>query len=96
MSANSERSSTPGDVEQQTYTLTANLHARPAAQLAQTAARFESEIAVAHGGRSANPHSVLSLMGLGATSGGAVTITAHGADAEAAVSALIEVLAAAR
>jgi phosphotransferase system HPr (HPr) family protein len=76
-----------------TVTLPANLHARPAGKLAQAAARFDSTIRLEHGGRTINPTGVLAVMGLGATTGTTVRITAHGTDAEAAVRSLADILA---
>jgi phosphotransferase system HPr (HPr) family protein len=74
-------------------TLPANLHARPAGKLAQTAARFSSVIRLEYAGRSVNPTGVLAVMSLGATAGTTLTVRAQGDDAEAAVRALVEVLA---
>lgn len=76
-----------------TVTLPANLHARPAGKLAQTAARFSSAIRLDYAGRSINPTGVLAVMSLGATAGTTLTVRAQGDDAEAAVRALTEVLA---
>jgi phosphotransferase system HPr (HPr) family protein len=75
-----------------TVTLPADLHARPAGRLAQTAAGFESVISLEYGGRTINPTGVLSVMGLGATAGSTMTIRAEGADADQATRALVQVL----
>jgi phosphocarrier protein HPr len=72
--------------------LTEDLHARPAGSLAQTAAGFTSAVTVSYGSRSVNVRSVLSIMGLGATSGQTVTLRATGPDAAEAVAALSAVL----
>src|SRR5581483_6705787 len=74
-------------------TLPANLHARPAGKLAQTAARFSSAVRLDYAGRSVNPTGVLAVMSLGATAGTTVTLRAQGTDAEQAVQALADVLA---
>lgn len=74
-------------------TLPANLHARPAGKLAQTAGRFTSVIRLEYAGKSVNPKGVLAVMSLGATAGATVTLRAEGADAEQAVQALADVLA---
>ena len=50
-------------------TLTGDLHARPAASLAIAAAKFSSSIALLVGEHRADAKSVLSVMGIGATSG---------------------------
>jgi phosphocarrier protein HPr len=72
--------------------LSGDLHARPAGMLAIAAARFASVIEVSAGGGQADAKSVLSVMGIGATSGQRVTVRATGADASDAVAALIEIL----
>jgi phosphocarrier protein HPr len=72
--------------------LSGDLHARPAGMLAIAAARFASVIEVSAGGSQADAKSVLSVMGIGATSGQRVTVRATGADASDAVAALIEIL----
>jgi phosphocarrier protein HPr len=76
----------------ETITLAGDLHARPAGALAVAAARFASAVSVAVGARTVDAKSVLSVMGLGATSGQQVTVTADGPDAAEAVAALIEIL----
>ncbi|MFI1396407.1 HPr family phosphocarrier protein [Streptomyces sp. NPDC020681] len=73
--------------------LPANLHARPAGQLARVAAGFTSAIQLEHDGRTVNPTGVLAVMGLGATAGSTVTVRAEGPDADEAVTALAEILA---
>jgi phosphocarrier protein HPr len=74
-------------------TLGGDLHARPAGSLALAAARFTSSIELAAGGRTADAKSVLSVMGIGATSGQVVTVRATGADAAEAVAAITGILA---
>jgi phosphocarrier protein HPr len=74
-------------------TLAGDLHARPAGSLAIAAARFKSSIELAAGGRTADAKSVLSVMGIGATSGQVVTIRATGPDAAEAVAAITGILA---
>jgi phosphocarrier protein HPr len=74
-------------------TLAGDLHARPAGSLAIAAAKFESAIELATGGRTADAKSVLSVMGIGATSGQVVTVRATGPDAAEAVAALTGILA---
>ncbi|MCZ0988695.1 HPr family phosphocarrier protein [Streptomyces diastatochromogenes] len=75
--------------------LPANLHARPAGQLARAAADFTSAIQLEYADRTVNPTGVLAVMGLGATAGSTVTVRAEGDDAEQAVTALAQILAAA-
>lgn len=66
----------------------AGLHARPAALFVQTAKRFQSQITVTYGSRTANAKSILNILTLGASRGAQVTVQAEGADAEAALAAL--------
>lgn len=92
----------------ETITLGGDLHARPAGALAVAAARFAAAITLttgtlttgtlttgglAAGAKTADAKSVLSVMGLGATSGQQVTVAADGPDAAEAVAALIAILA---
>jgi len=82
-----------GPRREQAITLAGDLHARPAGALAVAAGRFTSAISVTAGARTVDGKSVLGVMGLGATAGQQVTVSADGPDAEAAVAALITVLA---
>jgi len=81
----------PANCEQE-ITLTGDLHARPAGALAVAAGRFASVIRVTAGGRTVDAKSVLSVMGLGATSGQDITVSAAGPDAQEAVAALVAIL----
>ncbi len=74
-------------------TLSGDLHARPAGSLAVAAAGFASIVRIAVGAVSVDAKSVLSVMGLGATSGQEVVVRATGPDADQAVAALIGILA---
>ncbi len=74
-------------------TLAGDLHARPAGSLAIAAAKFESSILLSAGPNTADAKSVLSVMGIGATSGQVVTVRATGPDANEAVVAITEILA---
>jgi phosphotransferase system HPr (HPr) family protein len=77
---------------EQEITLEGDLHARPAGALAVAAGRFAAAIMVTTGGHSADAKSVLGVMGLGATSGQHLTVSAAGPDAREAVAALIAIL----
>jgi phosphotransferase system HPr (HPr) family protein len=86
MSASSESMSTAQ------VTLTADLHARPAAQVVRIVAAHEAGVWLRVGDRDADGRSVLALMGLGAVAGQDVTVRADGpqaAEALAAVTALL-------
>jgi phosphotransferase system HPr (HPr) family protein len=74
-------------------TLTGDLHARPAGSLAVAAAGFASAVQITVGTVSVDAKSVLSVMGLGATSGQQVIVRATGPDAPQAVETLIGILA---
>jgi phosphocarrier protein HPr len=89
MPGNSEA---PG-MSEAAVTLAGDLHARPAGSLAIAAAKFESSILLSAGANTANAKSVLSVMGIGATSGQVVTVRATGPDASEAVAAITEILA---
>lgn len=68
------------------------LHARPAGELVREAARAEAEIRVEANGRSANAKSILDILGLGATGGTELLITASGPDAAEALERLAELV----
>lgn len=70
------------------------LHARPAALLVREARQFASGIKIESAGKTANAKSPLSLMTLGARKGDRVIVKADGPDAEAAVDALTDFIAA--
>jgi phosphocarrier protein HPr len=69
------------------------LHARPASQFVQTAARFASSVTVEYNSKKANAKSILQVLSLGAGGGAEISIHAEGADAEAAVAALQQLIA---
>jgi phosphotransferase system HPr (HPr) family protein len=73
-------------------TLSGDLHARPAGAVAVAAGRFAAAVSVTAGTRTVDAKSVLGIMGLGATSGQQVTVSADGPDAAEAVAALIAIL----
>jgi phosphoenolpyruvate-protein phosphotransferase len=64
------------------------LHARPAAQWAQTAKRFAASLRVRHGDEVADARNVISLLQLGLAVGAKLRISAEGNDATAALQAL--------
>jgi phosphocarrier protein len=67
-------------------------HLRPAKRFLDLAHRFESEIRVYHEGKESNGKSILELMTLAADRGSRLELEARGADAEAAVAALAELV----
>ena len=68
------------------------LHARPAGEFVKAASKFESKITVKKGEVEVNGKSIMGVMTLAAECGSKVTVRAEGADAEAAVEAVAEVL----
>jgi phosphotransferase system HPr (HPr) family protein len=69
------------------------LHARPAAQFVELARRYEADLTVHRDGRSANGKSLISVLKLAIQRDSEIVIEASGADEEAAVDALAELLA---
>ncbi len=61
------------------------LHARPAALLAATAARYVSRISVKNGGGFVDGKSVIELLVIGAAKGTRLTVVAEGPDAGVAM-----------
>ncbi len=69
------------------------LHARPAAEFVKLASRFESDIHLAKDGEAVNGKSIMGVMTLAAECGAELTLRAEGSDADAAVTALEELVA---
>jgi phosphocarrier protein HPr len=69
------------------------LHARASAKLTQVASRFAAEIWLTRNGRRVNAKSIMGVMMLAAGKGAVVTVEAEGADAEAALGAIRELVA---
>ena len=69
------------------------LHARPCHALVSTALGFESDVRVRSGDQEVNGKSILELMTLGAACGVELEFLADGEDAEAAVAALVALVA---
>ncbi len=70
------------------------LHARPAALFVQTAKRYTATITVRMGERKANAKSMVQVLTLAAKHGSELTIQAEGDDADQALQALQELIAA--
>lgn len=68
------------------------LHARASAKLTQTASRFQSEIWLSRNGRRVNAKSIMGVMMLAAGKGSRIEIYTVGEDADAALSALIDLI----
>jgi phosphocarrier protein HPr len=69
------------------------LHARPAGAFVRAAARFGATIDVSANGKSANAKSILEVLGLGATGGTELALSASGEDAAEAVEGLADLVA---
>ena len=70
------------------------LHARPAAEFVKTSARFQSNVVVRKDGLEVNGKSIMGMMMLAAERGSELYIRAEGDDAEAALAALVALVAA--
>ncbi len=68
------------------------LHARASAKLTQTAVRFQSEVWLTRNGRRINGKSIMGVMMLAASLGSQIRIETIGADEEAAMNALVELI----
>lgn len=67
---------------------TLGLHARAAAQLVQTANRFQSEVQVIKDGTAVNGKSIMGVLTLAAAKGSQITVSCEGSDAEPALAML--------
>ncbi len=81
-----------GGVSVKEFTVTVKsetgLHARPASQLVSEASKFQSEIKLNKGDVSVNSKSIMGVLGLGATTGDVLRITAEGVDENEAAKAI--------
>jgi phosphocarrier protein HPr len=69
------------------------LHARPAAEVVKTAAKFKSEITIMRDDLEVNGKSIMGVMMLAAEFGATLTVRANGPDAQQAVDAIAELIA---
>lgn len=67
-------------------------HARPAALFVKLASSFQATVEILRGNEAINGKSILDLLTLGAGNGTTLTLRATGADAEAAVDALAQLI----
>jgi phosphocarrier protein HPr len=68
------------------------LHARASAKFVKMVEGFDAEVTVTRGNESVGGNSIMGLMMLSAGPGTTITVSATGADAEAAVAALAELV----
>jgi phosphocarrier protein len=64
------------------------IHARPAGMLVKEAKNYESKITLEANGKSADISRLMAIMALGVKQGVEVTITAEGADEDAAIAGI--------
>ena len=69
------------------------LHARPAAEIVKTAARFSCDLTIAREDVEVNGKSIMGVMMLAAECGSTVRLKADGPDADAALDALSTLIA---
>lgn len=68
------------------------LHARPASVLAKEASKYTSDIKIVAEGKTGNLKSIMNVMAMAIKFGTEVTIEATGADADAAIKGIKEVM----
>ncbi|MCK4802781.1 HPr family phosphocarrier protein [bacterium] len=69
------------------------LHARPAALLAQTIAKFQSKVAIIKNGQEVDGDSILGIMMLAAEFGSEITVIVNGKDEKEAIKKIEELFA---
>ena len=69
------------------------LHARPAAQLVRLASNYQSEIHMVKDGVPVNGKSIMGVMMLAAECGSTIGVRADGSDEEAALGAIVDLIA---
>ncbi|MBM7854809.1 phosphocarrier protein [Desulfohalotomaculum tongense] len=70
----------------------AGLHMRPAAQIVQTAGKYDSQITLEKDCRKANAKSIMDVVAMGIKKGTVITIRAEGDDEKEAVDALVNLI----
>jgi phosphocarrier protein HPr len=68
------------------------LHARASAKLTQVASGYQCEIWLTRSGRRVNAKSIMGVMMLAAAKGSVIQVDAEGADADAALGALLRLI----
>jgi phosphocarrier protein HPr len=69
------------------------LHARASAKLTQVASGYKCEVWLTRNGRRVNAKSIMGVMMLAAGKGAEITIDAEGEDADAALAAVLKLIA---
>ena len=70
------------------------LHARPAAEIVKLSSKFQSEITIVRDDLEVNGKSIMGVMMLAAEFGSSILVRANGPDAEQAVGAIADLVAA--
>jgi len=70
------------------------LHARPAMQMVELANKFSSQVTITKNGRKVDCKNMIAVLTLGAPQGSELLVTADGDDAEDAVAAVGDLIAA--
>ncbi|RYD43525.1 MAG: HPr family phosphocarrier protein, partial [Sphingomonadales bacterium] len=93
--AEARRRSDDGTVVEQAVTLSLphGIHARPAARIGEVARRFEAEVHLLKGDKRGDARSTVALLALGTAVGDEIVVQARGGDAEAALAAIVALLA---
>ena len=93
--AEARRRSDDGTLIEQAVTLSLphGIHARPAARIGETARGFEAEVHLLSGDKRGDARSTVALLALGTAFGDEVVVQARGDDAEAALAAIVALLA---
>lgn len=93
--AEARRRSDDGTLVEQTVTLSLphGIHARPAARIGEAARGFEADVHLVKGDRRGDARSTVALLALDTAFGDEVVVRARGDDAEAALAAVVALLA---
>ena len=77
-----------------TYTVkdALGIHVRPAGALVKEIQKYESEVMIEKNGKKVGGRKLMALMGLGVKCGETITVTAEGADEDAAIAGVEEFL----
>ena len=93
--ADARRRSDDGTLVEQAVTLSLphGIHARPAARIGEAARGFEADVHLVKGDKRGDARSTVALLALGTAFGDEVVVQARGDDAEAALAAIVALLA---
>lgn len=93
--ADARRRSDDGTIVEQAVILSLphGIHARPAARIGEAARGFEAEVHLVKGDKRGDARSTVALLALGTAFGDEVVVQARGDDAEAALAAIVALLA---